>query len=240
MLIFPAIDIINGSVVRLTRGRYDSVKKYSLSPEEAAANFAADGAKCLHVVDLDGAKSGRAENARVIENIVKKCSMLVEVGGGIRSEEQVKAYLGGGVERVIIGTAAVKDRAFLESMLIKYGDKICVGVDASDGKVAVGGWEEVTEVDSLKFCKMLEGMGVKNIIYTDISKDGCLNGTNLDIYKVLCQTLSLNITASGGITFVDEIKKLRSLNIYAAILGKALYEGKLNLKDALAAAGRAQ
>lgn len=236
MLIFPAIDIINGGVVRLTRGDYGNVKKYSLSPVSAAEKFKECGAQCLHVVDLDGAKSGRADNAPTIEKICKKYDMLIEVGGGIRTEDQVRAYLDSGVSKVILGTAAVKDKQFLLTMLQKYSDRICVGVDAKGGKVAVGGWEEVTSIDSVGFCKDLEKMGVKNIIYTDISKDGCLSGTNLDIYNVLCQTLSLNITASGGITYIDEIKKLRDMNVYAAIVGKAVYEGKLDLKEAIAAA----
>ena len=236
MKIFPAIDIIEGRVVRLTRGDYGVVKKYAASPLEAAEEFYRAGARYLHVVDLDGARSGRADNAQVIEEIVKRYSMFVEVGGGIRSRGQIERYLSSGVGRVIIGTAAVKDEAFTVRAATEYGDKIAVGVDAKQGKVAVSGWEELTSYDSVEFCKRLQSMGVKNIIYTDISKDGCLNGTNLDIYKVLCQTLSLNITASGGITYIDEIKKLKEMGLYAAVLGKAVYEGKLSLKEALAAA----
>lgn len=237
MHIFPAIDIIDGSVVRLTKGDYESVKKYALSPEEAARSFRECGATCMHVVDLDGARSGNADNAETIERIVKKYDMFVEVGGGIRSEEQIKKYLGCGVGRIIFGTVAVKNPDFVASMVAKYGDKISVGVDAKDGKVAVSGWEEVTSFDSVDFCRNLENMGVKHIIYTDISRDGCLSGTNIDIYRVLCQTLSLNITASGGITDLEEIKELRKLNLYGAIIGKALYEGRLNLREAITVSG---
>ena len=236
MLIYPAIDIIRGGVVRLKRGNYGSVKKYSVSPGTAAEEFYLKGARFLHVVDLDGAKSGTADNASTIQYIVKRLDMFVEVGGGIRTEEQIKRYLDSGVKRVILGTVAVKDGRFTERMVQKYGESISVGVDADGGKVAVSGWEEVTPLDSVQFCKSLEDMGVKHIIYTDISKDGCLNGTNLDIYNVLCQTLHIKITASGGITYIDEIKKLAKTGLYAAIVGKAIYEGRLNLTEAIAAA----
>jgi phosphoribosylformimino-5-aminoimidazole carboxamide ribotide isomerase len=234
MKIFPAIDIINGKVVRLTEGDYGKVKNYDLTAFDAARNFYNDGARCMHVVDLDGAKSGNADNAKIIEKIVSGCNMFVEVGGGIRCEEQIKKYLDNGVGRVILGTVAVKDFSFVESMIAKYGEKISVGVDAYNGKVAVNGWREVTQIDSINFCRQLVCLGVKHVIYTDISRDGALKGTNLDIYRVLCQIEKLKITASGGITFIDEIKKLKEMNIYGAILGKALYENKLSLKEVVA------
>jgi phosphoribosylformimino-5-aminoimidazole carboxamide ribotide isomerase len=233
MIIFPAIDIIQGGVVRLSEGDYDKVKKYSLTPQEAAQSFYDDGARHMHVVDLDGAKSGNADNAKTIEQIVKNCSMFVEVGGGIRTEEQIKKYLDCGVQRIILGTVAIKNFAFVEQMAQKYGDKISVGVDANGGKVAINGWREVTSIDALSFCDKLAQAGVKHVIYTDISRDGMLKGTNLDIYKVLCQTELLKITASGGITYLSEIEKLKSMNVYGAILGKALYENKLSLKQAI-------
>lgn len=235
MLIFPAIDIIDGKVVRLCEGDYDKVKNYSFSPLDAARNFSACGAKYMHVVDLDGAKSGNADNAKTIEKIVKSCDMFVEVGGGIRTEEQIEKYLDCGVGRVILGTIAVKNFPFVETVVNKFGDKIAVGVDAKDGKVCVSGWKEKTEVDSVEFCKKLSSVGVRYVIYTDISKDGMLNGTNLDIYRVLCQTEKLKITASGGITYIKEIEELKKIGAYAAILGKALYEGKLDLKEAICA-----
>ncbi len=236
MQIFPAIDIIEGKVVRLTRGDYGSVKKYTLAPYEAAERFYEQGTKNLHIVDLDGARSGRADNAKIIGEIAARGDMFVEVGGGIRTQEQIENYLSRGVGRVILGTAAVKDEIFVRRMVEKYGDKISVGVDAKDGKVAVNGWEETTALDSVDFCKRLQEMGVKHIIYTDISKDGCLRGANLDIYNVLCQTLLLKITASGGISSLDEIVSLRKMNIYAAVIGKALYENKLNLAEVISAA----
>jgi phosphoribosylformimino-5-aminoimidazole carboxamide ribotide isomerase len=230
MLIFPAIDIIEGKVVRLTEGDYDKVKNYKVTPLQIAETFYNDGARHMHVVDLDGAKSGNADNSETIQKIVSKFNMFIEVGGGIRNEEQIKKYIDSGVARVILGTVAVKNFDFTQKMVAKYGDKISVGVDATNQKVAINGWREVTNIDALNFCKRLEGIGVNHIIYTDISRDGQLKGTNLEIYKVLCQTLSLKITASGGITYLDELKKLKELNLYGAILGKALYENKLSLK----------
>ena len=236
MLIFPAIDIIGGKVVRLCEGNYDKVKNYSITPLQAAQEFYECGASNMHVVDLDGAKSGNAENAKIIEEIVKNCGMFVEVGGGIRTFEQIQKYLDCGVKRVILGTVAVKNLDFVGDAIAKFGDAVSVGVDAKEGKVAVNGWKEVTQIDSVKFCERLRDIGVNHVIYTDISRDGMLNGTNLDIYKVLCQIEKLKITASGGLTYMSEIEQLKKLNIYGAILGKALYEKKLNLKEVISLA----
>ena len=236
MLIFPAIDIINGSVVRLCEGDYDKVKQYSVTPLQAAQEFYESGARYMHVVDLDGAKSGKADNAETIEKIVKNCNMFVEVGGGIRTFDQIQKYLDCGVKRVILGTVAVQNSKFVEEAVAKFGNAISVGVDAKDGKVAVNGWKEVTGIDSVKFCTDLKNIGVEHVIYTDISKDGMLNGTNLVIYKVLCQIEKLKITASGGITFLNDIKELKKLNLYGAIVGKAIYEKKLNLKEIISGA----
>lgn len=233
MKIFPAIDIINGKVVRLCKGDYSAVKNYALSPLAAAEQFSGQGATNLHVVDLDGAKSGRADNAKTIEGIVSKCGMFVEVGGGIRTFDQIKKYLDCGVARVILGTVAVKDIDFVKNAVEKFGSAVSVGVDALNGKVAVSGWEEVTEIDSLEFCKELKNIGVQNVIYTDISKDGMLKGTNLGIYDVLCQTEYPKITASGGITDIKEVKILKDMGIYGAILGKSLYENKIDLSCAI-------
>ena len=236
MYIFPAIDLLDGKVVRLSKGDYSSAKHYPVSPLEAAERFSSDGAKHLHVVDLDGAKSGKADNAGTIENIVTKCGMFVEVGGGIRTFDQIQKYLDCGVKRVILGTIAVKDFSFVERAVEKFGEAISVGVDAKDGKVAVNGWLEKTEINSLDFCKRLKSIGIYNTIYTDISKDGMLNGTNMQIYEVLCQTEYNKITASGGISSLEEVVKLKNMGIYGVILGKALYEGKINLKAAIDAA----
>lgn len=233
MKIFPAIDIINGEVVRLSEGKYDSVKKYALTPLDAAAKFAQDGAKNLHVVDLDGAKSGKADNAKTIEQIVKSCNMFVEVGGGIRSMEQIARYLDCGVKRIILGTIAIVDYDFVVNAVKKFGNAIAVGVDAINQRVAINGWTKKTEIDSLDFCKRLKIDGVTNVIYTDVSKDGMLNGTNLDVYKLLCQTEYPSITASGGISSLTEIEELKNIGVYAAILGKSLYEGKIDLRKAI-------
>lgn len=237
MKIFPAIDIIDGKVVRLCRGDYSEVKKYSITPLAAAEQFYSRGATNLHVVDLDGAKSGRADNAKTIEKIVSECGMFVEVGGGIRTYEQIQRYLDCGVGRVILGTVAVKDFDFVINAVARFGAAVSVGVDALNGKVAVSGWKEVTEIDSLEFCKKLKNVGVQNVIYTDISKDGMLNGTNLKIYEVLCQTEYPKITASGGISDLKEIETLKNMGIYGAILGKSLYENKIDLSGAIRAAG---
>lgn len=233
MKIFPAIDIINGKVVRLCKGEYDKVKNYALTPFEAATSFINQGASNLHVVDLDGAKSGKADNARTIEEIVLKHKVFVEVGGGIRTFDQIQKYIDCGVKRCILGTVAVRDFDFVERAAQKFGDAIAVGVDALNGYVAVSGWEEVTKVNSLEFCKKLKKIGISNVIYTDISKDGMLNGANLEVYEVLCQTEYPKITASGGITDVKELEKLKNMGIYGAILGKSLYENKIDLKMAI-------
>lgn len=237
MIVFPAIDIINSKVVRLSEGDYGKATNYSVSPLQAAENFYKCGATHMHVVDLDGAKSGNADNAKTIEQIAKLLNMFIEVGGGIRSEEQIKKYLDCGVKRVILGTVAAKNIDFVVNAVAKFGDAVSVGVDAKDGKVAVNGWKEVTKIDSVQFCKDLRDIGVNHVIYTDISRDGMLKGTNLDIYKVLCQIEKLKITASGGLSFLDEFFKLNSMGIYGAIVGKALYEGVLDLKEVIAASG---
>lgn len=237
MEIFPAIDIRDGKVVRLTEGDYDRMTVYSSSPCEIAEQFIEKGAKNLHVVDLDGAKDGTTENFEVIREIAKYKELFIEVGGGIRSIERIKKYLDLGVDRTIIGTAAVKNYPLVEEAVKLFGDKIAVGVDAKDGRVAVSGWREVTDTDSVAFCKRLRDTGVKTVIYTDISKDGVLSGTNLEIYKELSKIDGLDIVASGGITYESEIKELKNMGLYAAIVGKAVYAGKLSLESVLKAAG---
>ncbi len=236
MIIIPAIDIMDGKTVRLTGGDYGKVSGYSVTPAEAAIQFFNEGARYLHVVDLDGARLGREINENVISEIVSKTALSVQVGGGIRTERQVEKYLDCGASRVVLGTAAVTDKNFLKECLSRYGEKIAVGVDAVNGCVAIDGWKKQTALDSVAFCKELAYIGVRNIIYTDISKDGALSGTNLDIYDVLCQIDNINLIASGGITYPEEIKKLSKSGIYGAIIGKALYENRLTLRDALKAA----
>ena len=229
MEIFPATDIIGGKVVRLVKGDYNQMTVYADSPAEMAEEFIKSGARNLHIVDLDGAKSGSPENFEKIREVAKIEGLFTEVGGGIRNEERIESYLSLGVNRVILGTAAVKDYPFLERAVKKYGEAIAVGVDAKNGMVAVGGWLETTDISSVEFCKKLRDTGVKTVIYTDISKDGMLSGTNLEVFALLNKIEGLNIVASGGVTFEDEIKALRDMNIYAAIVGKAVYEKKLDL-----------
>lgn len=233
MELFPAIDLIGGCAVRLVKGDYAQKTVYSETPVEVARSFAAAGARYLHVVDLEGAKNGGTPNLETIKNIVKTGGLLVEVGGGIRSEEVIKKYLDVGVFRVILGTAAVQNPAFLEEMVQKYGEKIAVGVDIKDGMVAIKGWTEVSCESCFDFCEKLQKIGVKTIICTDISKDGLLSGTNLELYKVLSEKFSVDIVASGGVTTLEDVKKLSDMGLYGAILGKALYTGNIDLKAAV-------
>jgi len=233
MEIFPAIDIRGAKVVRLTKGDYDVMKVYRDNPTEVAKEFLDAGASNLHVVDLDGARDGSLANFESIKALASTKGLFIEVGGGIRNIERIEGYLNLGVGRVILGTAAVKNYPFVVEAVKEFGDAVAVGVDAKDGMVAVSGWEEVTEIPSFEFCKKLRDTGVKTVIYTDISKDGAMSGTNLEAYKKLAEIKGLDIVASGGITFEEEIAALRDMNTYGAILGKALYEGKLDLKRAL-------
>lgn len=236
MNILPAIDIRGGKVVRLTKGDYDNMTVYRDSPAEVAKEFLAAGAENLHVVDLDGARDGTPVNFSAIRELCEVKGLLIEVGGGIRNLERIEQYLSLGVRRVILGTAAVRDFSFVEAAVKRFADAVAVGVDAKDGMVAVSGWEEVTALPAFSFCEKLRDAGVKTVIYTDISKDGALSGTNLAVYEALRQIEGLNIIASGGITFEDEIRALSKMGLYGAILGKALYEGRLDLRRALAIA----
>ncbi len=236
MQIYPATDILGGKVVRLTKGDYNQVKIYADSPAEMALEFMKDGATNLHMVDLDGAKDGAPVNFDAIKEAAQIKNLFIEVGGGIRDMKRVEDYLNLGVKRVILGTAAIRNYPFVEEAVKEFGDAIAVGVDAKNGFVAVSGWQETTSVKSVEFCKKLRDTDVATVIYTDISKDGMLSGTNLEIYKELSAIDGLQIVASGGITYADEIKKLNEMGIYGAIVGKAVYEGKLSLKDALKAA----
>ncbi len=237
MQIFPATDILSGKVVRLTKGDYNQVKIYADSPAEMALEFMKDGATNLHMVDLDGAKDGAPVNFDAIRQAATIKGLFIEVGGGIRNMQRIEDYLSLGVKRVILGTAAIRNYPFVEEAVKEFGNAVAVGVDAKEGFVAVSGWQETTNVNSVEFCKKLRDTGVSTVIYTDISKDGMLSGTNLEIYKELSEIKGLDIVASGGITFTHEIETLNKMGIYGAIVGKAVYEGKLSLKDALAAGG---
>ena len=232
MKIFPAIDLIDKKVVRLSQGDYSKKTMYSDNPLSVAKSFLKDGATHLHVVDLDGAKKGSPVNFEVIKQL-KQLDMFVEVGGGIRDMQKIEAYQNIGVDRVILGTVAIKNFDFVVDAVKEFKDMIAVGVDAKDEKVATHGWQEVTGVNSFDFCKKLYDAGVTSVIYTDIATDGMLKGTNLPAFKRLSKMKGLKVTASGGISSVAEIKKLKEMGVWGAILGKALYENKLSLADAV-------
>lgn len=233
MNIFPAIDLIEGCAVRLVKGDYAQKTIYSKEPEKVAKSFADAGAEFLHLVDLEGAKYGTTPNLDTIRKIVATSGLKTEVGGGIRSEETIKKYLDVGVYRVILGTAALTQPDFLEQMVKKYGEKIAVGVDMKDGMVAVKGWTEVSSLCGEEFCKKLDDMGVKTVICTDISKDGLLSGTNLPLYQQMSQNYHMDIVASGGVSSLEDVQALKDMGIYGAILGKALYTGHIDLKEAI-------
>ena len=237
MQIFPAIDLRGGQVVRLYQGDYDKMTVYGQDPCVVAREFLAAGAKYLHVVDLDGAKDGTLANFETIAAIAKQGGLYIEVGGGIRTEGRIQQYLDLGVGRCILGTVAVKDFAFTERMAQKYGDKIAVGVDARDGFVAINGWKELSDEKGVDFCRRLYVAGVGTVIYTDISRDGAEQGTNLDLYRELAAIEGLHVTASGGVSSIEELKELQTIGTHAAILGKALYTGRLDLKTVIGEVG---
>ena len=237
MQIFPAIDLSGGQVVRLYQGDYDKMTVYGADPCAVAREFMAAGAKYLHVVDLDGAKDGTLANFDSIAALAKQGGLYIEVGGGIRTEERIQKYLELGVSRCILGTIAVKDFDFTARMAKKYGDKIAVGVDARDGYVAVSGWLETSREKGVDFCRRLRDAGVQTVIYTDISRDGAEQGTNLELYRELADIEGLNITASGGVSSIEELKELQTIGTHAAILGKALYTGRLDLADVIKEVG---
>lgn len=236
MLIFPAIDLYDKKAVRLLKGDYAQMTVYSDKPWEIAKDFQNKGAKCIHIVDLEGAKDGTTPNIDVVERIIKNCSLFVEIGGGIRSMEVIDRYISIGANRVILGTAAVTDEEFLKSAVEKYSDKIAVGVDIKEGCVAIKGWTEKSQYSCFDFCEKLEAMGVKTLICTDISKDGAMQGTNHELYKELSDRFSMQITASGGVSTIDDVKRLAELDIYGAIIGKAYYTNAIDLSQAVKAA----
>lgn len=233
MKIFPAIDLKDKKAVRLLRGDYNQVTVFNDNPVEVAKKFEALGAEYLHVVDLDGAKDGETTNYDTVKDIIENTSLKVEIGGGIRSEEIIKKYIDAGAYRVILGTVAVTDPEFTYAMIEKYGNKIAVGVDISDGYVAVKGWTEISSVTCDQLFSVLEEKGVDTIICTDISKDGAMQGTNLELYKSLSEKYKINIVASGGVSDIDNVKALAKIGVYGAILGKALYLEKIDLSQAI-------
>ena len=233
MKIFPAIDIFDGKAVRLFKGDYNQMTVYSDNPVEIALDFKKNGAKCMHLVDLEGAKTGGTPNAPTIKELVSAFDGFVEVGGGIRSMEVIDRYVDLGVNRVILGTAAVTDREFLINAVKKYGDKIAVGVDIKEGMVAIKGWTEKSSLLAFDFVKELQEIGVKTIICTDISKDGAMQGTNHELYSELSKRLNIDVVASGGVSSIEAIKRLKNIDVYGAIIGKAYYTGAISIKDAL-------
>lgn len=235
MKIFPAIDLSEGCAVRLLKGDYNQKTVYSDDPVSIAKGFRTAGGEILHLVDLDGAKSGYAAAAEIVAKIAAESGMFVEIGGGIRNAETVKQYLDAGVGRVILGTAALRDRAFLEEMIRLYGEKIAVGVDIKNGNVAVQGWTEDDGVKYTDFLDYLDGIGVATVICTDVSKDGAMQGTNRELYRELAAKYSFKVVASGGVSTLDDIKALAKMDIYGAIVGRALYNGAIDLKEAIAA-----
>ena len=233
MIIFPAIDIKDNKCVRLIQGDFNKVSIYGDEPDKIAKKWEESGSKFIHIVSLNGARGEGNINDNSIKRILDTVNVPIQVGGGIRDEERAKILFDLGVNRIILGSIAVKNRQLLKNLLNKYKDKIVVSIDARDNLVALEGWEEISKVNSIEFCKELEKMGVRTIVYTDISKDGMLDGPNFDIYKILRKETNLDIIASGGITTIDDVKKLIEMNIYGAIIGKSLYENKIDLKEAL-------
>ena len=233
MLIFPAIDILGGKAVRLYRGDYNQVTVYSERPWEIAQDFVSKGAKAIHIVDLDGAREGSAVNMEVVKKIACFPDVLTEIGGGIRNKATVERYLNAGITRVILGTAALSDPAFLKDSIKDFGERIAVGVDLRDGKVAIKGWLEKSDKDGLDFLKELENLGVRSVIVTDISKDGAMRGTNLEMYRKINAETSLNVTASGGVSTLDDVRALKEIGVYGAIIGKAYYTGVIDLSEAI-------
>ena len=233
MKIFPAIDLYDKKAVRLFKGNYSEMTVYSDNPVEIALDFKRCGAEYIHVVDLEGAKDGTTPNIDTVEKIAKESGLFVEIGGGIRTMEVLDRYFERGVSRAILGTAAVNDEAFLISAVSKYGEKIAVGADVSDGYIAIKGWVEKSEYTLDAFFEKMQRLGVKTIICTDISKDGAMRGTNLKMYRELSKKYSLDIVASGGVSSITDVIELAEMNLYGAIIGKAYYTGAINITEAV-------
>ena len=233
MLIYPAIDLYEGKAVRLYKGDYAQMTVYSHNPPEIAADFKKQGATHIHLVDLEGAKNGLTPNLEVVCAIKAQTGLFCEIGGGIRSMEVVERYLNAGIDRVILGTAAVTDEAFLQEAAKKYGSQIAVGIDIRDGFVAIKGWTEKTEQKAMDFCKKMQGLGIKTLICTDISRDGAMQGTNRELYRQLAETLDMQIIASGGVSSIEDVRALAALQIHGAIIGKAYYTGAIDLSEVI-------
>ena len=233
MLIYPAIDLFEGKAVRLFKGDYKQMTVYSENPPEIAEDFASKGATHMHIVDLEGAKDGTTPNFETVLRIKQTSGLFCEVGGGIRSMETIDRYLSNGIDRVILGTAAVTEAGFVEKAVNAYGERIAVGIDIKDGMVAIKGWTEKSDLTAFDFCKRMQDIGVKTLICTDISKDGAMKGTNHELYSELMRRFDMNIIASGGVSGIEDIKRLRKENLYGAIIGKAYYIGAIDLSQAI-------
>ena len=232
MKIFPAIDLYDKKAVRLFKGDYAQMTIYSENPIEVAKTFKSLGAEQIHLVDLEGAKDGTTPNIDVIKNIKKETGLFCEIGGGIRTIETIETYINAGLDRVILGTAAVENEELLKEAIKRFGDKIAVGVDLKDGYVATKGWIEKSKLEAFDFCQKIQNIGVKTVICTDISKDGAMMGPNVELYKKLTN-YTFDVIASGGVSSLDDLKTLASLNIHGAIVGKAYYVGAVDLKEAI-------
>ena len=233
MYIFPAIDLYDGKAVRLYKGDYAQMTVYSDNPIEIARDFEAAGARFIHMVDLEGARDGSTPNLSIVTDVAQNTSLFVEIGGGIRDMETVERYLAAGVSRVILGTAAVNDEAFLREAVARHGEKIAVGADVKDGYIAIKGWLEQSAFTLEAFLEKMQAIGVGTIICTDISKDGAMQGANHDLYRELSRRLSMNIIASGGVSSLEDVRQLAALDIHGAIIGKAYYTGAIVLKQAI-------
>ncbi len=233
MIIFPAIDLYDGKAVRLYKGDYQNMTVYSENPLEVAKAFESCGATHIHMVDLEGAKDGTTPNLSIVREVAEKTSLFVEIGGGIRSMETVEAYLSAGVSRVILGTAALTDEAFLNKAVQTYGEKIAVGADVRDGYIAIKGWLETSECTLEEFLSKMQQIGVKTVICTDISRDGAMRGTNLELYSKLSKNFGMDIVASGGVSTLSDVEALRAMDLYGAIIGKAYYTGAIDLRRAI-------
>ena len=233
MNIFPAIDLYNGKAVRLYKGDYQQMTVYNDNPTSVALDFAAAGAKFVHIVDVEGAKEGTTPNFDVVCAIKRACGLFCEIGGGIRSMEVIDRYLSAGIDRVILGTAAVSKDDFVREAVAKYGNRIAVGADIKNGYVAIKGWTETSELTIEEFCARMQRIGVETLICTDISKDGAMMGTNLALYKDLSNRFSMQIIASGGVSTLEDVQRLADMNLYGAIIGKAYYTGGIDLRRAI-------
>ncbi|HIS16265.1 MAG TPA: 1-(5-phosphoribosyl)-5-[(5-phosphoribosylamino)methylideneamino]imidazole-4-carboxamide isomerase [Candidatus Scatomorpha merdavium] len=236
MLIFPAIDLYEGRAVRLYKGDYAKMTVYSEDPAAVARDFAAQGVRQMHTVDLEGARDGGTPNLGIIERIAKETGLFVECGGGLRDMAAIDRAFAAGVGRVILGTAAVSDERLLAESVQKYGEKIAVGADLRDGRVAIKGWREDSGLTAEDFLRKVEALGVRTVICTDISRDGAMRGANAELYERLQREFGLELIASGGVSSLEDVARLRALGLYGAIIGKAYYTGDISLREAVEAA----